>query len=155
MEINRFKNGQDVTKTFIKEICFFAHSTLPKSSFLGHARGAEIFCLHLPAKAPESALPKDSKSRHSYFEPQLMIDLRSVQDTPTIKAMSLQANPVRNGQFLVGSTNGIYLFSLQSEPLYKIAAHYTFTCPLSFQQVHHDLNCRPRNSWTIRQSSAR
>lgn len=61
MEINRYKNGSDPLKIHIKEICFFSHSTMPKSSYIAHARGSEIYTLHLVAKPQESPQvnPKD------------------------------------------------------------------------------------------------
>lgn len=101
MEINRFKNGADPAKINIKELCFLSHSSMPKSTYIGHARGPEIYSLHIVAKVQDTSSTKDGPRLH-HLEPQVLLDLRTIQDS--LKILSLQVNPVKNGYFVAGTT---------------------------------------------------
>jgi hypothetical protein len=64
---------------------YFGFPTLPKSTYLGHQRGTEIYIITLSEKSHESntvVSKLDSSSKLTIFETQLFCDLKSMQENP-------------------------------------------------------------------------
>lgn len=134
MEVYRYKNASDANKIALKELGYINHSSLPKSSYLGHARGPEVYVVSLNMKEEQGM--GQSVKKTSYYEPQVVVDLRNVQDMDkTIRILSLGTNRVKSGEFVLGTTHGVYLMAYGWREVTQVHFHEELQCALSFQQA--------------------